>query len=175
MELAGSAYLYNLSVLAITYAAVSALVMLVRQTMGGKLSDFDIYLIGAYVSFGFAIAFDAVLPPLVALFGAPVALVWTLASGIAALILGVNLTVVIVRRLKAAQAPLSPVVMASYALHGIVVVLLVVNALIPAIRSSGLFAASLTLCLGNMMWVFVRRVSSLLGTNDRADWDPRRG
>ena len=34
-ELAGATYLYNLSVVAMTFAAVSVLVMLIRQTMGG--------------------------------------------------------------------------------------------------------------------------------------------
>lgn len=44
MELPGGAYLLNLSLLAITFAAVSVLVMLVRWSMGGKLSNFDIHL-----------------------------------------------------------------------------------------------------------------------------------
>jgi hypothetical protein len=35
MELPGTAYLFNLSLISITFTAVSALVMLVRQTMGG--------------------------------------------------------------------------------------------------------------------------------------------
>ena len=43
MDLPGETYLFNLSILSITVAVVSALVMLVRQTMGGKLSNFDIY------------------------------------------------------------------------------------------------------------------------------------
>jgi hypothetical protein len=45
VELTGETYLFNLSLLALTFAAVSALVMLLRQTMGGRLSYFDVYLI----------------------------------------------------------------------------------------------------------------------------------
>ena len=60
MDLPGEAYLFNLSLLAITIAVVSALVMLVRQTMGGKLSNFDIYLTSSFISSGFVIALDAV-------------------------------------------------------------------------------------------------------------------
>jgi hypothetical protein len=55
-ELPGAIYLFNLSLLAVTFAVVSALVMLVRQTMGGRLTNFDVYLITSYVSFGFVIA-----------------------------------------------------------------------------------------------------------------------
>ena len=70
-ELPGAIYLFNLSLLAISFAIVSTLVMLVRQTLGGKLSNFDVYLITSYVSFGFVIAFNAILPPLVSLFIRP--------------------------------------------------------------------------------------------------------
>ncbi len=68
MELPSTPFLFNLSLLAIAFAAVSALVMLIRQTMGGKLSNFDVYLITSFVSFGFVIAIDAILPALLALF-----------------------------------------------------------------------------------------------------------
>jgi hypothetical protein len=55
MELPGETYLFNLSLIAVTFTAVSALVMLLRQTMGGKLSNFDVYLITSLISFGFAV------------------------------------------------------------------------------------------------------------------------
>ena len=45
MELPGEVYLFNLSLIAVTFAVVSALVMIMRQTMGGSLSNFDVYLI----------------------------------------------------------------------------------------------------------------------------------
>ena len=60
----GSTYLYNLSLVSITFAAVSALVMLMRQTMGGKLSKFDVYLVTSYVSGAIAVTIVALLPPL---------------------------------------------------------------------------------------------------------------
>jgi hypothetical protein len=66
MEVPGETYLFNLSLIAVTFTAVTALVMLFRQTMGGKLSNFDIYLITSFISFGFAIAISAILLPWVA-------------------------------------------------------------------------------------------------------------
>ena len=36
MELPGETYLFNLSLIAVTFTAVSALVMLMRQTMGAN-------------------------------------------------------------------------------------------------------------------------------------------
>lgn len=68
MELPGEVYLFNLSLIAISFAVVSALVMIMRQSMGGKMSLFDVYLISTYISWGFTQSLVALLPPLVALF-----------------------------------------------------------------------------------------------------------
>jgi hypothetical protein len=167
VELEGTTFFYNLSVLAITFAAVSALVMLVRQTLGGKLSGFDIYLLRAYISFGFAVAIGAVLPPLLALFELRRALVWLIASAIVALMLAIILVSVVTTRRRVTSGVVPPIVAVSYGLHALAVVLLVVNAAVPAIQGAGLFAAGLTLCLGNTMWAFVRRIASLLADTPR--------
>jgi hypothetical protein len=88
MEMPEAAYLHNVSLLGITFSAVSTLVMLLRQTMGGKVSNFDIYLITSYVSVGFLIAADAMLPPMIYGLGLSAAAAWIVASLIAALITG---------------------------------------------------------------------------------------
>jgi hypothetical protein len=72
----------------ITFSAVSALVMLLRQTMGGKLSKFDVYLVIAFVQQVFALAIAAILPPLIARFEVSSAVLWTIASGLAGVVLG---------------------------------------------------------------------------------------
>lgn len=174
-EIEGTAFLYNLSVLAVTFAAVSALVMLVRQTLGGKLSSFDIYLLRAFISFGFAVAVGAVLPPLLSLFELPRAVVWPIASAAAALLLAVILVSVVILRRKVSSGHVPPIVAVSYLLHAAAIIMLGVNAMTPAVQGAGLFAAGLTLCLANTMWAFVRRISSLLGDKPSEDWDPRRG
>jgi hypothetical protein len=175
VEISGAGYLYNLSVMAITFTAVSTLVMLVRQTLGGKLSSFDIFLIKAFVSFGFAVAIGAVLPPLLAMFELTAVQVWLLASAAMTLLLAVILVSVVVTRHRVSRSHLPPIVAVSYLLHAAAVVLLAVNAAVPAVRGLGLFAAALTLCLANTMWAFVRRITSLLGDKPSEDWDPRRG
>ena len=174
MELPGAGYLYNLSLLAVTFATVSALVMLVRQTLGGKLSNFDIFLIRGFLSFSFFVAFAAILPPLAALSDAAVQVLWPLTSTVAAILLGLNLYTIIVRRRKATRKPAPAGVMIRNLVHGMAIALLVLNALVPAVQGVALYAAALTLCLGNMMWAFVRRITSLLGEKPSRDWDPRR-
>jgi hypothetical protein len=174
-ELEGAAFFYNLSVLALTFAAVSALVMLVRQTLGGKLSGFDIYLLRAYISFGFAVAIGAILPPLLILFELQRVLIWPIASVLAAVMLAIILASVVTMRRRVTSGALPAIVAVSYGLHALAVVVLIVNAAVPAVQGAGLYAAALTLCLGNTMWAFVRRIASLLGEKPNEDWDPTRG
>ena len=174
-ELPGAIYLFNLSLLAISFAIVSTLVMLVRQTLGGKLSNFDVYLITSYVSFGFVIAFNAILPPLVSLFDSAPAVLWGVASGLAAILQCGVLVNTVRRRMKASKERPSWAVIASFSTHAIIVFALVVNASVPGVRGPGLFALALTVSLAIMMWTFVRRISSLFGVEPGDDWDPKRG
>jgi hypothetical protein len=174
-ELPGAIYLFNLSLLAVTFAVVSALVMLVRQTMGGRLTNFDVYLITSYVSFGFVIAFNAILPPLIFLFEPPPVVLWALGSGLAAILHGSVLANRIKLRRRVSKEPMSWAVAGSFTTHGLVVLVLAVNAVVPSIQGVGPFAAALTVALAIMLWTFVRRISSLLGDKAGEDWDPKRG
>lgn len=174
-ELEGAAFFYNLSVLAVTFAAVSALVMLVRQTLGGRLSPFDIHLLRAFISFGFAVTVAAILPPLLILFELQRVVIWPIAGLLAALMLAVILTSVVRTRRRVTSGGLPFPVTVSYALHALAVLLLLVNATVPPLQGAGLYAAALTLCLANTMWAFVRRIASLLSDRPGDDWDPGRG
>ena len=175
MELPGETYLFNLSLIAVTFTAVSALVMLLRQTMGGKLSNFDVYLITSFISFGFAIAIAAILPPLAVFFGLPPSAFWAVSSGLAAILLGSTLTANVHRRRIVASEPMSLSVIASFATNGFSVIVLLVNAIVPPWQGIHLFAGALTLSTAVIMWAFVRRIGSLVGDKPGDDWDPKRG
>jgi len=175
MEMPEAPYLYNISLLGITFSAVSTLVMLLRQTMGGKVSNFGIYLITSYVSVGFLIAADAVLPPMLFSLGLSVEETWIIASLVAALITGWTFIRAFLRRRRAAHGPMSSQVKVSFACYAIVVVLFLGNGLLPMLRSGGPFEVAVGFLTGTIMWTFVRRVESLLGENPGQDWDPSRG
>jgi hypothetical protein len=175
MELPGETYLFNLSLIAVTFTAVSALVMLLRQTMGGKLSNFDVYLITSFISFGFAIAISAVLPPLAAFFDLGPAALWAVSSGLAAVLLGSTVAANVHRRRSVTTEPMSLSVIASFATNGFSAIVLLVNALVPPWQGIHLFAGALTLSTAAIMWAFVRRIGSLVGDKPGDDWDPKRG
>ncbi len=175
MEEPGSIYLFNLSLIAMTFTAVTALVMFLRQTMGGKLSNFDIYLITSFISFGFAQSLSAILPPLISLFELPSEAHWALSSGLAAILLGFVAVNVIRLRRTASSEPKSLGVKFSFSLQGLAVIVLIANAVVWPWQGVHLFAAALTLSLAAVMWAFARRIASLFGDKPGEDWDPKRG
>ena len=148
--------------------------MLMRQTMGGRLSNYDIYLVTAYVSQGFVLAFCAIIPSVVADFVHISATSWGIASGLAAVILGTSRVYLQRLRTKTGNHTLPPFLIAVYAFQWVFVALLAANAVIPALRFAGPFKASPTLSLAVVMLAFVRRIASLLGDQPSADWDPQR-
>ena len=72
--------------------------MLIRQTMGGKLSNFDVFLMVAFVSIGCVVAVDAMLPPLLSIFDLPSGVLWATASGLAAVILASWIVIMVALR-----------------------------------------------------------------------------
>jgi hypothetical protein len=175
MELPASAYLLNLSLIGITFAAVSALVMLLRQSMGGKITNFDVYLTTSYVEFGFVIAIDPMLPLLLGVMKVPEAALWPAASVIAALLLGTSIAQARQRRRKATPAPRPLATTIAVTCYWFAVIVLAANAILPPLRNAGAFAFALTFFTAVLMWSFVRRMSSLISATSGEDWDPRRG
>ena len=83
MELEGAAYLYALVAAAMTFVGFSAIVIILRQTMGATLSPFQLLLTQLLVEHGFVVVFLSLLPLLLTLFGIRHELVWQLSSAIA--------------------------------------------------------------------------------------------
>jgi hypothetical protein len=175
MELPGEAYLFTLSLVAATFAVVSALVMIMRQSMGGKMSVFDVYLVTTYISWGFAQSLVALLPPLVALFEPAPRILWAAASGLAAVVFAVVLASVVHWRMKASPEPIALAVKTSFILHAVAIIIFLVNAVAEPWQGVHLFAAALTLSVASVMWAFVRRIVSLFDIKASKDWDPKRG
>ncbi len=166
MELEGAGYLYNLSLLGIGFAVVSALVTLLRQILGGRLAAADVDFIASYVSFGFVLAIAAILPPLIVMLPLPDDLMWLISSLTAAVLVTVNLVAVILRRRRSSSASLSPAALIGHGLQGAAAVMLLINGLVVSVQGMGLYAGALTLGLANMMWAFARSLSSLRQLGD---------
>jgi hypothetical protein len=68
VELPGAVYLYTLATLAMTFAGFCAIVIVLRQTTGKRISGFHIVLTRLYLESGLFAAAFCMLPPLFAVF-----------------------------------------------------------------------------------------------------------
>jgi hypothetical protein len=82
MELHGSAYLYTLATLAMTFAGFCAIVIVLRQTTGKHISGFHIILTRLYLESGLFSAAFCMLPLLLAVCGLSATAVWRVSSAI---------------------------------------------------------------------------------------------
>jgi len=87
MESQGTSYLYTMAILGMTFMGFSAIVMLLRQTVGGHLRPFDALFARIYMEFALIVSIGAMLPLLLTFWELPTATVWRLSSGL----LGVRL------------------------------------------------------------------------------------
>ena len=87
MELQGSAYLYTLATLAMTFAGFCAIVIVLRQTTGKHISGFHVVLTRLYLEAGLFAAAFSMLPPLLALCGLTAPSVWRSSSAVIAIVM----------------------------------------------------------------------------------------
>lgn len=57
MELPGASYLYTLATVSITFVGFSVFFILIRQALGGTVSEFDIFLTKNFLQLGFTASY----------------------------------------------------------------------------------------------------------------------
>src|SRR5207247_8552037 len=75
-------YLYTMAILGMTFIGFSAIVMLLRQTLGSHLRAFDALFARVYMEFGLIVSIGAMLPPLLMFWELPPAAVWRVSSSL---------------------------------------------------------------------------------------------
>lgn len=107
MELPGSHYFYTLALISITFAGFAALVAAFRQMIGGRMSDFDVFVIRTTLLRSFIVAGCSMLPTLLALYELPHSIIWRVSSLVTAVLLILfTLTAYAIRR-AVATIPIS--------------------------------------------------------------------
>jgi len=163
MELPGSAYLFTLASISITYAGFAALTIILRQIVDGRINDFDVFFISSVVARGLLIASCSLLPMLLALLQISNSSIWRWCSFITAVVQAVFLLVWYVQRRAVASAPLPNWSLASYVGQWCAAIFLVAISLngIFLEATVGNFAAGLTafLLLGFVQYFIGLRLS----------------
>jgi hypothetical protein len=91
-------YLLALAALSLSFVGFSTIVVVLRQALGSKLSQFDILLVRFFIESGFAVTGFSLLPPMLNVAGLDTSTIWRLSSAIAALMLVVYLVFYLRRR-----------------------------------------------------------------------------
>ena len=81
MELKGATLLYTLAELMITFAGFSALLFVIRQGAGARISLLDRFIAKSVMTYIFVLTAAALLPALLALYDIPATWIWR-ASGV---------------------------------------------------------------------------------------------
>ena len=148
MELPGANYLYALATISVTFVGFSALLLVFRQTIGGKMTKYDSYFTLSFMQAGFIVTAGALLPQLLALYDMPNAYVWRASSVIVAVAIFVFVVMTPKRRRVAISEPVPIYVGLLLFLQFIAGVYLLVNAAgWPTPPSLAPFALALTLML----------------------------
>ena len=146
MEIPGTNYLYNLTLISVTFAGFAALIAAFRQMVGGRFTRHDAFLIRSALVRSLIVIVCALLPPLLALFELPASTIWR-TSSLAAAILIVLFTLiwpVIVRR-ETTDRPMSKMAKAYHGLQLLVAIFLLMASFgIFFEPASGNFAAGLS-------------------------------
>ena len=146
MELPGTNYLYNLTLISVTFAGFAALIAAFRQMVGGRFTIHDAFLIRSALVRSLIVIVCALLPPLLALFELPASTIWRASSLAAAILIALFTMIwpVIVRR-AATDRPMSKMAKAYHALQLLVAIfLLIVSLGILFEPTAGYFAAGLS-------------------------------
>src|SRR5262245_27257975 len=85
MELPGANYLYALATISVTFVGFSALLLVFRETIGGKMTNYDSYFTLSFMQAGFIVTAGGLVPQLLAFFEMPHASVWRQSSAIMAI------------------------------------------------------------------------------------------
>jgi hypothetical protein len=151
MEIEGANYFYALAAVAMAFSAFSAIVVVIRQTLGAALTPFQLLLTRVLIEHGFLVALLSFLPMLLALFAMPHKLIWQISSAATAASLSWWSIDYALRRFPAVRTKRHPTfAWVNYSISGCVVVILVCNTLgFP-------FSPQVGFCALGVSWILIQ-------------------
>ena len=161
-------YLYTMAILGMTFIGFSAIVMLLRQTLGSHLRAFDALFARVYMEFGLIVSVGAMLPPLLMFWELPPAAVWRVSSSLVGIPLLVFAVTYPARRRAASGEPTPRYVRVNLA----IVLLISLTLLIAATgalreRSGRIFLTALTVFLAFAVGTWLRALNLILVPESR--------
>ena len=163
MELPNSGYLFTLATLAITFVGFTAIVVILRQSVGSSFLPIDAVVARLFMVWGFAVTYGSLVPVALAAFELKAATIWRVSSvviGVA--LLAINLGYPLLRHRATGEAtPLHVWLHVGAAIA--IVLLLGLDAfdLFPRVAPA-IYIAALTLYLVQASFAFVQHFGFML-------------
>ena len=162
MDLPQAAYLYTLALIAIAYVGFTAIVLILRQSLGGALSSLDTLVARLFMVRGFVVTYLSLVPMLLAGFALGQAAVWQVSSAIGGLSLVVVHVGYQVLRSRTTGDP-TPLHLWFYTVSGFAFgVVLLANAAIVPIEIAAIYVVAVTLDMIQASVAFVQHFGFMI-------------
>jgi hypothetical protein len=163
MEIKGAAILYTLATVMITFAGFSALLYVVRQAAGAKISLLDRFIARTVMTYVFVLTAAALLPLLLALFEIDEKQIWLWSGLLFSLpMLALQMTYP-VRRRKAVGSVPPPAIYAVFVVFGSAVTLAMLVYVLAADRySAAVYITALTIDFFTVVFGFVNALDIIM-------------
>ena len=163
MTSAESDFLLSIASLSLSFVGFSAVVVTLRSTLGGEISDRHLRLVRLYFEGGLLVTALALIPALLNLLHISESVTWPVSSAVAASVFTVLLLTQFRRRRAVEGARFPPWVVIVYVISLVTVVGLWVNAAgFPFPSNVGPYAVALTWALCVFGFIFVRTIDIFL-------------
>ena len=167
MDLEGATYLYTLATLMVTFAGFSALLFVVRQAAGAKLSLLDRFIVRNIMTYTFVLTAAALLPELLSYFYIGTWVVWPVSGLLFALpMLSLQLTYPLRRRRLVGSPPPLPIYAVFVVLGSAVTFTMLVWLMLDVERGAAIYTTALTLDFFTVVFGFVNALDIVLQQPD---------
>lgn len=163
MEIKGAAVLFTLATVMVTFAGFSALLYVVRQAAGAKLSALDRYIARTILTYVFVLLAAALLPALLALFDIGEPWIWRASGVLFALpMLTLQVTYPLRRRRAVGKAP-PPAIFAVFVVMGSTVTLAMLVYLLAGTQyGAAVYITALTIDFFTVVFGFVTALDIIM-------------
>jgi hypothetical protein len=163
MEIKGVTLLYTLATLMITFAGFAALLFVIRQAAGAKLSLLDRFIVKNVMTYTFVLTGAALLPALLALFDVEDGLIWRISGLLFALpMLALQVSYPSRRRKTVGSVP-PPVIFAVFVVFGSAVTLAMLACVLAGARySAPIYISALTVDFFTVIFGFVNALDIIM-------------
>ncbi|HSN18515.1 MAG TPA: hypothetical protein VLV87_09945 [Gammaproteobacteria bacterium] len=163
MELKGATYLYTLATLMITFAGFSALLFVIRQAAGARLSLLDRFIVRNVMTYTFVLTGAALLPALLGLFDVGEGSIWRISAVVFALpMLALQTTYPKRRRRIVGEAPPFPIFAVFVVLGSATTALMLIHISISLRYAAAVYITAVTIDFFTVIYGFVNALDIIM-------------